>query len=142
MLEETLVLNGDLSVLHMLGNLVEVNPYSVFGRVEGLILLEFSFRVFDIDKACLVELLSLEVDTRVLGGDPDNVNAEGYADYRSGYGHHHQECEQNSSESLEESFDSSGGVGNLSYRTREFADVCFTHRKNSLIISKVIFPPL
>ena len=77
MLVKSLVLNGNLSFLHISRNVLIAHPDTVL-RAEELALLDklAGFFVLDENSACLVHRLSLKVDTRRLIGEGKDVNRD------------------------------------------------------------------
>ena len=80
MLVESLVLDRDLSFLHISGNVLVVYPDTVFGAVKLALLNKFS-RLFILykDTARLVHRLRLEVDTRRLVSQREDVDRKRYS---------------------------------------------------------------
>ena len=83
---ESLILKGNESVLHLLGNLVEIDPDTVFLTVQTQNLYLFSRRILGIEERGLVLVVScaLKIDYGIAGNNRDCVDKNvADADYES-----------------------------------------------------------
>ena len=128
--EESLVLNRYLSLLHILGYVVKIDPYSVFGRIEGFIFLVFTLLVLNVDKACLVNGFSFKVNARGFGSNLSYVYRKGYRDNRSRENEYHKNCKKRSAERFKASFRSVFMREIVFSLFCKFTDICFTHRNS------------
>ena len=102
---ESLVLDGDLRLLHVLGNVLVVDPYTVFCRVELARFGELAgFLVLDEDPAGLVHGFRLEVDTRRLRRKRDDVDRQGNTRHHAGDEQYGKDRQQKLAEPLKKFF--------------------------------------
>ena len=83
---KSLILKGNKSVLHLLRDLVKVNPYTVFLSVQTQNLYLFSGRILGIEEGCLVLVVpcALKIDYRIACNNRDCVDKNvADADYES-----------------------------------------------------------
>ena len=79
---ETLVLNGDLGIYHLFGNILITYPYTVLCRIELFIFLPFlRFVVLDINFACLIESYGIEIDGEGFVSNTENVEKKRQSDH-------------------------------------------------------------